>query len=230
MGVVLLWVAAGVSVAVGQARLGPYLVDSNGLKVGHVLDTENVLVFINGEASMMAAGRSGFTIGAAPLYFLEADCAGTPYQETTPNGSPSALNNLYPTAGLTSDGVIHYVSMASAAILMPQTSRGVNHDGSLDVCGLVGPGATYSLAPALTIQVPALTPPFHVVEFLPVSPAPATATFNDVPTTDRAFRFIEALSKSGITSGCQASPPLYCPDNTVTRREMAVFLAVALGL
>jgi hypothetical protein len=63
-----------------------------------------------------------------------------------------------------------------------------------------------------------------------VSPAPATATFNDVPTTDWAFRFIEALAKSGITSGCQTSPPLYCPDNQITRREMAVFLAVALGL
>jgi hypothetical protein len=65
---------------------------------------------------------------------------------------------------------------------------------------------------------------------LQASPAPATASFNDVPTTHPFFQFIEALKASGITGGCQASPPLYCPDNPVTRGQMAVFLAKALGL
>jgi len=63
-----------------------------------------------------------------------------------------------------------------------------------------------------------------------ISPPPATATFNDVPTTHQFFQFIEALHASGITGGCQESPPLYCPDNPVTRGQMAVFLAKALGL
>ncbi len=65
---------------------------------------------------------------------------------------------------------------------------------------------------------------------LQVSPAPATATFNDVPTSHPFFQFIEALSKSGITAGCNAAPPLYCPDGPLTRGQMAVFLAKALGL
>jgi hypothetical protein len=63
-----------------------------------------------------------------------------------------------------------------------------------------------------------------------VSPAPATASFTDVPTTDPAFRFVEALLSAGITGGCSANPPLYCPDNPLTRRQMAVFLSIALGL
>ncbi len=63
-----------------------------------------------------------------------------------------------------------------------------------------------------------------------VSPAPATATFNDVPTSHPFFQYIEALSASGITGGCQVSPPLYCPDAPLTRGQMAVFLAKALGL
>ena len=63
-----------------------------------------------------------------------------------------------------------------------------------------------------------------------VSPAPAVATFDDVPTNHPFFQFIEALSKSGTTAGCQASPPLYCPDRPITRGEMAVYLAKALGL
>jgi hypothetical protein len=63
---------------------------------------------------------------------------------------------------------------------------------------------------------------------LSVSPPPATATFNDVPTSDPGFQFVEALAKSGITAGCGGGN--YCPDATLTRRQMAVFLAKALGL
>jgi S-layer homology domain len=63
-----------------------------------------------------------------------------------------------------------------------------------------------------------------------VSPAPAVATFNDVPTGHPFFQYIEALYDSGVTGGCSAAPPLYCPDNYVTRGQMAVFLAKALGL
>ncbi len=61
-----------------------------------------------------------------------------------------------------------------------------------------------------------------------VSPAPATATFADVPTTDSRFRFVEALVAAGITGGCGGGG--YCPDTPVTRGQMAVFLAVGLGL
>jgi S-layer family protein len=61
-----------------------------------------------------------------------------------------------------------------------------------------------------------------------VSPAPANATFNDVPTSDGGFQFIEALVASGITAGCGGGN--YCPDAPLTRRQMAVFLAKALGL
>jgi len=63
---------------------------------------------------------------------------------------------------------------------------------------------------------------------LQVSPAPATATFTDVSTGYWAFRHIEALAASGITTGCGGGN--YCPEATVTRAEVAVFLAKALGL
>jgi hypothetical protein len=64
---------------------------------------------------------------------------------------------------------------------------------------------------------------------LRVSPAPAVATFpNDVPTNHPFFRFVEALAAAGVTGGCGAGS--YCPDAAVTRGQMAVFLATALGL
>ncbi len=61
-----------------------------------------------------------------------------------------------------------------------------------------------------------------------VSPAPASPTFNDVATSHPFFRFIEALSKSGITGGCGGGA--FCPDQPLTRGQMAVFLAKGLGL
>jgi hypothetical protein len=63
---------------------------------------------------------------------------------------------------------------------------------------------------------------------LAVSPAPGTATFSDVPTSFWAFQHIQALVASGITSGCGGGN--FCPNAGVTRAEMAVFLAKALGL
>jgi S-layer family protein len=61
-----------------------------------------------------------------------------------------------------------------------------------------------------------------------VSDPPATATFNDVPVSHPFFQFVEALSASGITGGCGNGN--YCPDAPLTRGQMAVFLAKALGL
>lgn len=52
---------------------------------------------------------------------------------------------------------------------------------------------------------------------LQVSPAPATATFDDVPLGHPFRQFVEALFAAGITTGCSVAPPLYCPDNPVTR-------------
>jgi hypothetical protein len=63
---------------------------------------------------------------------------------------------------------------------------------------------------------------------LQVSPAPGTATFTDVPATHIFYQYIEALAASGITAGCAAGQ--YCPDATLTRGQMAVFLSKALGL
>jgi hypothetical protein len=61
-----------------------------------------------------------------------------------------------------------------------------------------------------------------------VSPAPATPTFNDVGPADFGYQQIEALAASGITGGCGGGS--FCPNNPLTRAQMAVFLAKALGL
>ena len=49
-------------------------------------------------------------------------------------------------------------------------------------------------------------------------------TFLDVTPSHWAWEYIEALAASGITSGCSTDPLMYCPDNKVTRVQMAIFL------
>lgn len=63
---------------------------------------------------------------------------------------------------------------------------------------------------------------------LQVSPAPPTATFGDVPVGSALHQYVEALAAAGITVGCGDGN--YCPGDPVTRGQLAVFLAKALGL
>ncbi len=47
-------------------------------------------------------------------------------------------------------------------------------------------------------------------------------TFPDVPTSNQFYSFIETLIHSGVTGGCGLGN--YCPGNSVTRAQMAIFL------
>jgi ELWxxDGT repeat protein len=83
------------------------------------------------------------------------------------------------------------------------------------------PGATVSRAETAVFLVRGT----HGVDF---TPPPATGTvFTDVPADFWAAPWIEQLAADGLTGGCSASPPAFCPDNGVTRAEMAVQLLKA---
>ncbi len=49
-------------------------------------------------------------------------------------------------------------------------------------------------------------------------------TFADVPRTYWAYDEIEALYQAGYTAGCAVDPLRYCPDETMTREESAVYI------
>jgi hypothetical protein len=51
-----------------------------------------------------------------------------------------------------------------------------------------------------------------------------TPTFLDVPFDGFAWAQIESIYTAGITGGCSTNPLNYCPNNSVTRAQMAVFL------
>ncbi len=62
---------------------------------------------------------------------------------------------------------------------------------------------------------------------LPLDPVP-DGRFADVSGVHAGN--INAIAVAGITLGCDAAGTRYCPDNPVTRAQMATFLARALGL
>jgi hypothetical protein len=51
-----------------------------------------------------------------------------------------------------------------------------------------------------------------------------TPTFADVPFNGFAWEYIERLYNAGITGGCTTTPLNYCPNNSVNRAQMAIFL------
>lgn len=55
----------------------------------------------------------------------------------------------------------------------------------------------------------------------------AAHRFTDVPTTNTFHANIDNLRDAGITTGC--SPTTYCPNDPVTRGQMAAFLNRGLG-
>src|SRR5581483_8108291 len=56
-------------------------------------------------------------------------------------------------------------------------------------------------------------------EIFSYSPTPY---FTDVPANHPFFAYVQKLKEMGVTKGC--SPTTYCPDDTVTRGQMAAFL------
>jgi hypothetical protein len=59
----------------------------------------------------------------------------------------------------------------------------------------------------------------------PFTPPPVyTGIFGDVFFGDYNADYIEGVYDDGITAGCQASPLLYCPTQSIPRGQMAVFI------
>jgi S-layer homology domain len=95
-------------------------------------------------------------------------------------------------------------------------ARGITSGCSLSPL-LYCPGSNVSRAEMAVFLVRAGRGPTYV-------PPAATGIFFDVPMGYWAAPFIEQIYADGITSGCSLAPLGYCPDSSLSRAEMAVFL------
>jgi hypothetical protein len=71
--------------------------------------------------------------------------------------------------------------------------------------------AAFAGAAALVVALPAAA--FAVVQ-----------TFDDVPPEHVHYDAVEWMASNNLTNGCSEVPSLYCPDDDVSRAEMAQFL------
>lgn len=65
-------------------------------------------------------------------------------------------------------------------------------------------------------------------EFNP--PTPPSQRFSDVPPSNVFYNFIDRLAVLQITLGCTPDHLMYCPNDSVTRAQMAAFLVRAFNL
>jgi hypothetical protein len=113
-------------------------------------------------------------------------------------------------------GVSRLSLTGSAQYLLPKSFCGQEESFLTYYLEVTLPSTLTSLSGAVLVWRRVMTAP------------PVGASFNDVPEGHPFFRAIEALAASGITSGCGSNN--FCPNDVVTRDQMAKFLATALGL
>ncbi len=72
----------------------------------------------------------------------------------------------------------------------------------------------------------------RAIHALPYTPPSLTGLFSDVPVTGKEWMepWVIDFYYHSITTGCGVSPFRYCPENSTTRAEMAVFLGRAFNL
>jgi hypothetical protein len=156
-----------------------------------------------GSGPLIYCPASGATRGEMAV-FLERGIQGASYTPPAPSGTV-----------FTDVPVSHW-----AAAWIEQLAA----DGITGGCG----GGNYCPAQAVTRAEVAilLLRSEHGSSYTP--PAASGTVFTDVPISHWAAAWIEQLSTEGITGGCGGGN--YCPNNPVTRAEMAVFLVRTFNL
>lgn len=57
----------------------------------------------------------------------------------------------------------------------------------------------------------------------------AIPSFYDVLSDNIFYKYVEGIAERGITNGCGSTPPLFCPDDPLTRGGIAKFIVLAMG-
>ncbi len=152
--------------------------------------------------------------------------SGAEVDASTPSLAPGTLNDVVVTnpsslSGTLAGGWMADFSDVPQASLFHSDVEKVFRNGITAGCG----GGNYCVASAVTRAQMAvfLLKAEHGSAYTP--PA-CTGIFTDVLCPGPFTDWIEQLSAEGITAGCGGGN--YCPDNSVTRAQMAVFLLKTL--
>jgi len=106
-------------------------------------------------------------------------------------------------------------------------------NGKEEIEALANAGITHGCNTAMELYCPdcplsrAMVAAFVVrAAGMDTSNVPDTPTFNDVPVDAWYYPYVETIAAAGIVQGCDVSAGLYCPNDPVTRQEMAKFMVL----
>ncbi len=97
----------------------------------------------------------------------------------------------------------------------------------LGIDGIALPCETNKFCPDKIVTRADLAIMLGRAKYGPTIPSYTSSVFSDLPLTSPAGPWAQKLYTDKITSGCNASPLNFCPNNEVTRAQLAVFLANA---
>lgn len=210
------------------------MIDANGKAVGAAFGFAHgitlptpywpqIVLQINDHVITATVRPNGFHRGTSHLNFKALDCQGQPFMD-------AGFGDFFVASALAPPGTTLYLPDLTGPPSPPAKFESffISEESLCANYGAFAP--TVALVPAVaTIDLHALfTPPFS----LRATPGNVVGAqiFNDVPPTHLFFPFIQALAVAGITGGCSVSPPLYCPDEPITRGQAAVFFSRGLHL
>jgi len=170
--------------------------------------TQSMGLFFRADNPNPYAGNGyGFHITADGYYSLWKYTSGSP-SSLISSTSSSAINT-----GLGNWNILKVVTLgAQISVYVNGTLLGSVNDSSY-LSGKVGVGSFDQSSS-----------PHSVVEFNFATLDITGCGFTDVPSTHWAFDYVMAIYNNSITLGCSQNPLKYCPDDNVTRGQMAAFI------
>ena len=184
------------------------------------------VLWIEGFTSTTATyyGTPGFSYS---FYSVARDAAGN---EEAPPGSADATTVVQSPSPLVDSLTPPSGPAAGAPVAL--TGSGFEPGASVTVGGSPASGETVTDPASMSATFPSLAAgALYDVVVANVSSCSDTlskgwfADFNDVPDSHGFHDFVEKIFRRGVTAGCTGGN--YCPDNPVTRAQMAVFLIKA---
>ena len=191
-----------------------------------VVDVSGLMVDPN-TGQVRAAAPAILTIGKTHSGSFSQGQSAATYTVTVSNSAAAGPAGGIVTVTETVPAGLTLTSMAGVGWTCPAGAKQCTRSDALPA------GASY---PAITVTVnvaaAAASPQVNRVAVSGGGSASAAATdsttiwpaFTDVASSDSFFSAVNLIREYGITGGCQASPPMYCPNDNVTRAQMAIFV------
>lgn len=199
---------------IARNQLGPALVSGQGVLVLAAPGVSNAIANVNhsiianhtegANQAVAVLAQSGSTIN-----FNRGLFAGNNRNTNAGDGSAGMLNGLGSMLSASSAGFVSPGSPDFNYHIRNNSAAKDQASGSTLTTDIDGQGRPYDGVSDLGADEYSTLPP---------------PTFADVSVSYWAFAWIERLYAAGITGGCTTGPIRYCPEATVTRDQMAVFL------